>query len=809
VAARVAAALGVGERPGGTIDDAVLARLAGAEALVVLDNCEHLVDGVAVFVERLLAGCPRVRVLATSRTRLMLPFEQVFSVPGLSLTDGGEGDAVALFVERAAAGGRFQPRPDDLRRMAGVCRSLDGMALAIELAAARLPTLGLDGLETGLADALRMLTGGSRLDERHQSLRSTIDWSYQLLSPAEQALLRRVSVFAAPFTAQAAIQVAGFPPVDAGVADGLARLADNSLAIVVPGSETRYRVLETIRQYGLDRLGKIDGFAPGDGVTSVGAELAETRARHVRWCVETARTLDAAASEGEPGWRSRFDAVADDLRAALAWSASEAAAGEASGGSGQPRRTDAHGLARGLAGLTFLRGLLAESQSRFEHAATLAPDDADAAGCLEAAAGAALGRHVGTEAMRLWREAADASIRAGDPVAAAHSLALAATLVNRGPGIMAEVPPPGTVNGLLREATALAAGPTWAEPAILTALAFAGDGVDPVTYDVAERAVELARRVGTRTDESAALDELSSVHLAWGDIPAAVTTVRRRADLLASMRTEATTGLEMSDGYAMASEISLAAGDFARARAFADRLASLPFMSEADHLATARRIKVDAMAGDLPAVLGASERFRRGWDEAGRPVASNLGSAVYAVAMVHGLRGDEDARARWRELTVEIGVTRDRLDSHVTGFGPTFDAIVHLHEGDPEAAVARLAVDPEQLRTWFTGQWRTWYAALWAEAAVLARRADAAARVERARVVAFANPVAVALVDRAAALAAGDPDALEAVSRRLEPTGCLYQWARTLALRGGDVGERGRAHLAAVGAAPMGTVALT
>src|SRR5690606_14623975 len=117
----------------------------------------------------------------------------------------------------------------DHGRIAEICWRLDCGALAIELAAARLPSLGLDGLEAGLSERLQLLAGGSRLDERHQSLRSTIDWSYGLLEPADQALLRRVSVFAAPFTAAAAAAVAGTPPVDpTGVAGGLARLADHS-----------------------------------------------------------------------------------------------------------------------------------------------------------------------------------------------------------------------------------------------------------------------------------------------------------------------------------------------------------------------------------------------------------------------------------------------------------------------------------------------------------------------------------------------------------------------------------------------------
>ena len=142
----------------------MLAWLADREVLLVLDNCEHLVDGVVVLAERLLAACPQVTVLATSRARLLVPYEQVFSVPGLTVHRDG-GDAVELFLERAAAAD--DPAGIvDRHRVARICRSLDGVALAIELAAARLPVLGLDGLEAGLDDRLRLLAGGRRLDDR-------------------------------------------------------------------------------------------------------------------------------------------------------------------------------------------------------------------------------------------------------------------------------------------------------------------------------------------------------------------------------------------------------------------------------------------------------------------------------------------------------------------------------------------------------------------------------------------------------------------------------------------------------------------
>src|SRR5215469_3096638 len=315
VGSAVAAALGLGEQQGRSIDDSVLAALIDRRVLLVLDNCEHLSDGVAPFVERLLARCPGVSVLTTSRARLVVPFEWVYSVPPLSLEGHGDGDvgssdAVLLFLNRAAAVGR-PLEPEHLAQVAEVCRKLDGVALAIELAAARLPALGLDELVAGLSDHLRLLVGGHRANERHRSVRTMLDWSQALLSSADSTLLRRVSIFASPFTAPAAGQVAGFPPLEPGeVVDGLARLTDQSLLITASASGTRYRALEMIRQYATGQL------------TETG-ELAATQARHLRWCLATAAGLAQDPSRAAGGWRARFDAVADDFRAALGWAAEQ------------------------------------------------------------------------------------------------------------------------------------------------------------------------------------------------------------------------------------------------------------------------------------------------------------------------------------------------------------------------------------------------------------------------------------------------------------------------------------------------------
>ena len=178
VAAAVASAIGLGEAQDRSAEEILIGWLGSRRVLMVLDNCEHLLDRVSVLLEQLLTAGPELTVLATSRARLLLPFEWSYPLPGLSLAADHDrpADAVELFVHRAAAGGS-EIVPSDLDRVAALCRQLDGMALAIELAAARLPALGLDGLEAGLNDRLQLLTGGSRVDDRHRSLRSELDWS--------------------------------------------------------------------------------------------------------------------------------------------------------------------------------------------------------------------------------------------------------------------------------------------------------------------------------------------------------------------------------------------------------------------------------------------------------------------------------------------------------------------------------------------------------------------------------------------------------------------------------------------------------
>ncbi|MFF4415742.1 ATP-binding protein [Streptosporangium sp. NPDC001559] len=789
VAAAVAGALGLGEEPGRDLTESVIAALADQHALLVLDNCEQVRDGVALFLERLLAACPRLAVLATSRARLMVPFERIYQVPPLSLGGDGESDAVALFTERAAAVGR--PLDPSLRaQVAVICDRLDGMALAIELAAARYPTLGLDGLTAALSHPLRMLTGGSRAEDRHRSVRAALDWSHTLLEPSDRALLRQVSLFVAPFTSAAAAEVAG---VDGGmdggvVADGLARLAEQSLLVVtpVPGG-TGYRALETIRQYGTEQLVEA-------------GELAETRSRHLCWCLARAADLAVAG----PDWRARFDAVADDLRAALKWAADL-----------PEHRADAYRLARSLADLTFTRHLVGESQARFEQAAALAEDPADAASMLRNAAAVAGCRMRGDDMYRLHREAADAARRAGDTAGAAVDLATVATTAFRFSSKFVRVPPREEAIGLITEARGLAGESPSAQAAVAlaeagmalldafeTAQSGSGGGRGdalPETIRRAERAVELARRTGDPLAESAALDTFAAVRSWAGDAFGAAETIRRRAGLLAAAPVTPAATHELIDALAEAAEAALGIGDLPGARRWARQLADHPLLAEVGHRATSLLLVADALAGNVDEVLTGGVRFLDTWRRSGSRDIPVLGAAAAGVRTVHGLRHDDEAQREWQEVLNQS----ETLPEHAHGYGAVFDAILLLHHGQAARALERMAPDPEEVWRWITWTWLHWYVALRAEATVLAGSPNAAERLADARTVVSGNPVATAIVERAEALLDKDRKRVLATADAFEAAGCRYQSARSLILTGGEHATRGAALLSDLGLTPM------
>ena len=676
-------------------------------------------------------------------------------MPGLSVTHDG-GDAVTLFLERARAAGGG---PDlDRHRVAGVCQSLDGVALAIELAAARYPTLGLDGLSGALDHGLRVLTSGRRVADRHRSMRDALAWSFDLLSSEDRSLLCAVAVFAGWFDAAAAAALTGAAvPVD--VADALGRLADHNLLVAAPGEPTRYRALEIIRQFAAEQL------------RSRGEHDA-VHERHRRWCRTELSAL--AGQRRDRGWCERMDRVAADARAALT--------------DADLRRDVATGeLAEGLADQLLLRGFPAEAQYRYEQAAERQEDGADRARLLGRAAGAAACRMVGGDALRLLRTAADEALAAGDAGQAAQHLAWMSIYTRAAPGIIAVVPGPEEDERTLAEARALATGSPAAEAAVATAVAFGVTETAPEGISSAEHAAGLALAARVPLVRSAALDALCACHLARGDYAHALDTLDRREAALGEAPLDASSAFQYNDFLLMASEVNLAVGDLARAGAYADRLARLDCYREQDHLAIARRIKVDALAGELQAAAARGERFAVAWQRAGRPVASNLASTAYAMATVHALLGDEVRRREWVDITRVLGDQQPSgwLEDCSSGWAPTLHGLVALDRDRPDEALARLAADvddPSIWAKWNTALWRPWYAAFWAEAAVLAGRPDAHDRLGRARAATQANPIASAVLRRTAALARGALEDLPGLVHDFETLGAHYQRNRTLTL---------------------------
>jgi predicted ATPase/DNA-binding CsgD family transcriptional regulator len=420
VARAVATALGVTEGSHQPLAEAVAARLGTGRSLLVLDNCEHVIDEAAEFAERILAACPATRALVTSRERLSIPGER--SVPIAPLPLGS--DAERLFHDRAlAADPQFVAEPGVI---AELCARLDGLPLAIELAAARGASLGATGLLAALEDALRLLSGVRGGDERHRSLRAVLSWSYNLLGEEEQTLFRRLGVFVGAFDIDAAAAVGGDR---AGVADLLGRLADKSLVVHLRGRVSRWRLLETVRAFALAQM-------------SAAGEEDKTKERLLRWAADAASAAEGRLSD--PAWREDFDAMAADLRVALT----------ASGGPGEVT----HRLARALAHLTFARRHLLESFAHHRTAAAVAPSAASAARDLRAGAGCA---HVSTTSNQhvyeLLLQAAGQARRAGDERGRAIDLARAVETACRYPEAFETSVPHERLLGLLNDAVAAAA----------------------------------------------------------------------------------------------------------------------------------------------------------------------------------------------------------------------------------------------------------------------------------------------------------------------------------------------------------------
>jgi len=316
----VAGALDVHEEATRPLQDTVLDVLRRQRMLLILDNCEHLIERCAAFAEQVLRQSAGTRTLATSREALGVPGEVAWRLPSLRTAPPDVGaiehflafPASRLFVERAqAVAPAFRLTAANLGPAARVCHQLDGIPLALELAAARVGALTVDQLAERLDDRFALLTRGRRTAlQRHQTLRSLMDWSHELLSEPERVLLRRLSQFAGGWTLDGAEAVCGAPPIVRGeVLDLLAQLVEKSLVVLdAQGDGPRYRLLETIRQYGLEKL-------------LIADELEDTRRRHLAYCGELAERIRPMLTRAEQlRWHARAETELDNFRLALQWS---------------------------------------------------------------------------------------------------------------------------------------------------------------------------------------------------------------------------------------------------------------------------------------------------------------------------------------------------------------------------------------------------------------------------------------------------------------------------------------------------------
>jgi predicted ATPase/DNA-binding CsgD family transcriptional regulator len=760
----VAAGLGVVERPQDPLEQIVHERLRVGRMLLVLDNSEHVLAAVADLVRSVLASCPDVVVLATSRERLGIAGERVVPLSPLGLSASADGsdesDAARLFTDRA---GRADADP---AVVAEICRRVDGMPLAIELAAARSSSLGLDGLLAGLDDHLRMLSRSDPTGDRHGSLRTVIDWSHQLLDDTERAAFRRLGVFVGAFDLSAAATVAGDGDT-AGTSDLIGRLADKSLLVHVRNtSGSRWQMLDTVHAYAHEQL-------------EASGEADDVRGRHHSWATATARQLEQSLDAA--GWQERFDAVAGDLRSALRTPRSLSTG------------TDAFDLALSLGHLTYARRFLVEASHHFEAAVSRAPDEASAVAALRTGANEAYAEMRGEKAFNLLQKAFVRASAAGDSRIAALVQADAAVLAGRCPALFTTPLSREQILVLISQAKDLAP-PDDLEVATHIALASAWDGARGPTVPAdaqAREALERTAEYGDPTLISSALDAAAAAASHDGRFKEALRYSSERLQLLDLLpRHDPQVGGEIADIYHMASEAAVGAGELGVALASArnsyhdDTNQGLPQFA-ATHL-----LPPLVLRGEFDEAVEQSMVMRHGWERAGRPPAGWMSPAFFAAAFVHGLRGEHDEYAGWTELgmsiTLEMASPNCRL---------YFESRLALHEGLLEQA--RTSATAEGCGSYYD----PYLEAVRVETAVVAGSDDAEKQLASAQRFAAENDFVAAQLLRAAGRLHCDDTALKRSVAGWEAIGARFERACTLLLLPDRVDE-GTAELAALGCFP-------
>ncbi|HET9895356.1 MAG TPA: helix-turn-helix domain-containing protein [Streptosporangiaceae bacterium] len=774
VSQAVAALLGVTEEPGLSLDAALHERLARGRTLLVLDNCEHLLDVVAPFAEKLLANCSELTILATSRERLAIPGEVIVAVPPLSRS----GEAEALFVDRARASDPAFAEPAEV--VSQVCARLDGVPLAIELAAARSASLGIDGLLAGLDDHLRLLAGSRGAQLRHRSLRTVIDWSHDLLDSDERVMFRRVGAFVGSFGLDAVAALVGDTPPGA-VADLIGRLADKSLLVHRSGPDgSRWHMLQTIRAYAMDRLAE-------------SGEESAIRDAHLRWAARFADALESAI-EFTPAWQSAFDQVADDLRAAL--------------NAPQRSREVSHQLATSLGHLAYARRFMVEAREHYRTAAALAARPGQAASDLRSAAEVAMASGDAGLAFDLLLAAADQAARAGDVAARTALLGHAVTVADRFAAEFSQEIPHERLRAMLAEAVSICpAGDRTAAAHLAAAAAWTAQQEKTVPdLELASHALGAARLTGDPILISGALDAVVGALDASGRLREAHQVSAERARLLGRLpRHDPRAGVEIIDTYHMVTEIAVTVGDLPAALGFARMAQGDDVVGGQPHRRASKPILPLVLQGNFDEAFALAAKMWQAWIKAGRPVARWMGTAIYGVILGCGLRGDTGGRQEWEARLAELIGASGEPGTNLGAAAMFTTARIALHEGRLDAATEAVAAVPdvgEEPLSWYASP--HWYSlrpygwAVAAEVAVVAGHPRATDRLAAAAPAGAENYWAAACLDRAAGRLYQDAEALRQSVAGWERIDAAFERACTLLLMPARADE-GKAALRALG----------
>ena len=646
----VARALGLPDQPGRSTMDTLTRFVADRQMLVVLDNCEHLLDACAELVVVLLGSAPRLTLLATSREAIGVAGEVSWRVPSLSLAD----EALALFADRARhARPDFTLTDDNAVAVGEICARLDGVPLAIELAAARVRALSLAEILDSLHDRFRLLTGGSRTAvRRQQTLRASVDWSHALLTEPERVLFRRLAVFLGGFHLDAAQAVAGSGGDVARyqVLDQLTLLVDKSLVVADDsGGRTRYRLLETVRQYALEKLGE-------------SGEADAVRARHRDYYTALAAVLDAPARTDYEERIEQADLEIDNLRAAFSWSRenSDVELALALPSSLQPLWHPR----RFREGLAWLDAALADLDAKHaEVTPTVRARALADRAMLGILAGAAASLDQARQALAIAREVDDPALlvralTAGGYIASFFDAEAARAYVAEAIGLAREL------------------GDPWRLTQSLTAQAFAvGTAGNPrASRAAAEEGLNLADAIGDRFDARRCRMYLGRAQLYRGDLAAATAQFAAVADEAETTHDE----FFRADSLALRGWVLAYQGDTAAARAAADAAVE----SAADLGGLVAGLAYWALgaaalaAGDAATAENATEAARQ--HLSALPQAAAKGRVHNAEAALAG--GDLVAARRWADDAVST-MTGAFLSEALTA-----RARVAIAHGEPDGA---------------------------------------------------------------------------------------------------------------------------